>query len=87
MRGLIFADYKEHLKHKDLNRAYGHLGMTFDTRKAALAHKATLDNAYVSRIVNYKMVDVVTTAVGGKAIDGAKPYTIGWLVTDTSQTN
>lgn len=77
-----FKNHKEHLSLDDLNTAYGHMGRTFRREKDAKKHEKSLeDGGYITRLVNYQTNDVVTTANAGVAIEGATPFTIGWLVT------
>ena len=79
---IYFKNHKEHISLEELNTAYGHMGKTFPTQKEAIRYSSSLSgNSYVTRIINYKSSDVVTTSIAGVIIEGAKPHTVAWLVT------
>ena len=79
----IFAKHKDHLNYSDLNRVFGDKGMTFDSEKVARKYRDGLKKGgYLTRLINYRRDDCdYELGKLGRAMEGAVPSVVGWLVT------
>lgn len=72
---LKFENCDRALTLRDLNNAYGHIARTYPTLAKAKEAQAN-DGGRITKLVNHRWTDVKDGAV----VDGAKPYTMGWLL-------